>query len=207
MNIKTGLFGLGLLVAAGAVTVSCGGSDGDTDDSGGSSSTAGTSATAGSSNGGNGSGTAGSTNGTAGTTNNNGGNGNSTAGTTNNNGGNTNGGSTNNGGRDNSGGDTGFPTVDACDAAVMDGGDCMQGDDPGENAAGEVCACRRAGGQDRQWQCQDLSGGFGGEGPGGFGDATCPDNAMTGDTCEGTGLCDGQQCFCNDGDVMCFGQM
>lgn len=205
MNIKTGLFGLGLLVAAGTVTVSCGGSDGDTDDSGGSSSTAGTSATAGSSNGGSSNGTAGSTNGTAGT-NNNGGNTNGTAGTNNNNGGNT------NGGRNNQGGEGpifggGEGNIPGCPATQpMDGSDCERTQQNRFGCPYDNIVCQCQGQQDnRTWSCEEPQG-FGGAGPD-FGDATCPDNAMSGDDCEGTGLCDGQQCFCNDGNVMCFGQM
>jgi hypothetical protein len=206
MNIKTGLFGLGLLTAAGALTISCGGSDGDSDNTGGSSATAGSSnggatATAGSTNG-----TAGSTNGTAGSTN-NGGNTNGTAGTTNNNGGTT------SGGRDNNGGDGpifggGEGNVPGCPATQpAEDSECERN---GQNRFGcpygnVVCQCN--GQQDnRTWECEEPQG-FGGAGPDLPQADSCPDNAMSGDDCEGDGQCPGQACWCNDGNVFCFGGM
>jgi hypothetical protein len=189
MNIKTGLFGLGLLVAAGAAMVSCGGSDGDTDETGGSSSTAGSSS--------GGSSTAGTTNGTSGNTN-------GTAGTTNNNGGNTTGGRNNNPGGEGpvfGGGEGNVPGCPAtqpaedsdCERTMQNRFGCPYGD--------VVCQCN--GQQDsRTWSCEEPQG-FGGAGPD-FGDATCPDNAMTGQDCEGLGPCPGQDgCFCGNGNVFC----
>jgi hypothetical protein len=207
-----GLFSLGLLIAAGSLTISCGGSDEPGDES----STAGTSnAASGSSSGG--SGTSGSAT-TAGTSGNGGtsstagssnGGTSSTAGSNNNNGGTTsNGGRNNGGGGDDSGpfpgsgGDGGFD-LDACDAAVMDGGVCEQGAQACENAAGDTCFCSGQGGGDRQWNCVGFGGGDGGAGPGGLG-AECPDNAADGDECEGFGACTGQAgCSCRQGEVNC----
>ena len=213
MTMRMGLFSLGLLIAAGSLTISCGGSDDGGDDG----SKAGTSnATSGSSSGG--SGTSGSAT-TAGTSSNGGTTGN--GGTTNNGGttstagsNNNNGGTTSNGGRNNgdggddpgpfpgSGGDGGFD-LDACDAAVMDEGACEQGAQACENAAGDTCFCSGQGGGDRQWNCVGFGGGDGGAGPGGFG-AECPDNAADGDECEGFGACTGQAgCSCQQGEVNC----
>lgn len=206
MNIKTGLYGLGLLIAAGALTISCGGSDGDSDGGGGSStstagsSNAGTSSTAGTNNG-----TSGSNNGTAGSNSGTGGNG--TGGSGNNGGTNNNGGRNNNQGGDdpgpgNNGGDGPGPGIDTCGAEVMDGADCMQGDQACEAANGDLCFCRRQG-QQRQWQCAAINGGGGGEGPGGF-ETDCGANPMAGDDCDGFGLCTGSDsCGCFQGEVVC----
>jgi hypothetical protein len=215
MNMRTGLFGLGLLVVAGSLTISCGGSDDGGDDN----SKAGTSNTSsGSSSGG--SGTSGSAT-TAGTTSDGGttsnGGSNSAAGTTSDGGTTSNGGTnTGDGGDDpgpfpGAGGDGPFPgaggdggfDLDACDAAVMDGGACEQGDQACENAAGDTCFCSGQGGGDREWNCIGFGGGEGGGGPGGFG-AECPDNAADGDECEGFGACTGQAgCSCQQGEVNC----
>jgi hypothetical protein len=206
MNMRTGLFGLGLLVVAGSLTISCGGSDDGGDDN----SNAGTSnTTSGSSSGG--SGTSGSAT-TAGTTSNGGtssnGGSNSAAGTTSDGGTTSNGGTnTGDGGDDpgpcpGTGGDGGFD-LGACDAAVMDGSACEQGDEACENAAGDTCFCGGQGGGDREWNCIGFGGGEGGGGPGGF-EAECPDNAANGDECDGFGECTGQTgCYCVQGEVAC----
>lgn len=203
MKANTGLLALGLFAIAGVVTVSCGGSSDSTDNPGsaGTTSKAGTTSTAGTS-----SSTAGSGNNTAGTANNTGGTANSNGGTANNNGGRNN----------NNGGAPDFPgvggagfEVPACPADAMDGEACtrMQG---GGNAGCQVndttyCTCQ--GRNDPTWNCFDTGDlpGAGGAGTG-FGDATCPANAMTGDTCTGgPGLCAGQTCYCGqDGMTQCL---
>jgi len=198
MKRKTGLYGLGLLVTAAALSISCSGDDGD-GDSGGTSgsstsgaSTGGTPSASGNSSGGN------STSGASTA-------GNSSSGS--NNGGSNNGGS-NNGGNNNQGGDGGpdpqgggGPGGEDCPDAA-DGDDC---DRPGgfqnscTNSMDETCFC----GQNDEWTCiGDI--GQGGGGPGG-GDVTCPDNAMDDDECTGTGMCPGQQgCVCFNDTVNCF---
>ena len=213
MNTKTGLVALGLFAFASVNIVNCGGSSDDSGDTGtsgkgGSKSTAGASTTAGTgsgttagtSSGGTGSGTAGSAATTAGTS--------STGGNTGTAGNATTGGRPSNNGGDgnnNAGGDgntaPGCPVTQPTDGAM-----CMQtqGQQNGCDYGDVTCRCRRAngGGNMRTWQCDDAMGNGGA--PGGFGQATCPANAQDGDTCTGTGLCTGQQCFCAQGMTNCF---
>lgn len=205
MNKQASLFGVGLFIVAGALTVSCGGSDGGDDSNTSGSSTGGSTAgtnTAGSS-------TAGTNNNTGGTNSNTGGTNNPTAGSNNNNGGTNN----NTGGDDNGpfpeGGDTGFPGFGGegnfgC-PATQPTGECERNFSnrfgcPYDGGA-IVCECNGQQG-DREWECGEPDQGQGG-GNGGFGDVTCPDNAMTDGECTGTGLCPGQPCFCNDGELFC----
>jgi hypothetical protein len=72
----------------------------------------------------------------------------------------------------------------------------------------QTCRCQRGNGQNamRTWVCQATQNPGAGGDNGGFGQATCPDNAMTGDDCtNGPGICTGQQCFCNNqSKVQCF---
>jgi hypothetical protein len=197
MNTKTGLFAVGLAIVAGALTVSCGGSDGGDESNTSGTSMGGSSNTAGSS-------TAGTSSNTGGTSSNTGGTSSNTGGT-----------SSNTGGRNNDGGDNGFPgfggdnggpggDLEACDAAVMDGEACEQGDQACEAASGETCFCGGQGGG-REWTCVDDGGfGDGGAGPG-IPTVDCGAAPMMGDDCEGTGLCEGSEsCGCNDGEVICF---
>jgi hypothetical protein len=72
-----------------------------------------------------------------------------------------------------------------------------------------TCNCRRSGGGQgqgtRAWDCGEDDGpGAGGAGPG-LGDAVCPADAQDDDECTGAGLCEGQECFCLNGTVNCFG--
>jgi hypothetical protein len=199
---KTGLYGAGLLMAVAGLVVSCGGDDGSSDNTGGSSSTSGS--------------TSGGSTSSAGTTS----GGSSSAGTSSSSG-SSNGGSSNGGTNNQQGGDGPGPGAGGdgpggadCPAAEpMDGSEC---DRPGGFMTppctyGETqCRCQ---GQmnNREWNCGMGPGGFGGDGPGGFGgdgnfgSAECPDNAMDGDPCTGTGLCAGQQCFCDGEETNCFG--
>lgn len=196
MKANTSLLVLGLFTIAGAVTVSCGGSsDDDNDSAGGTSSTsAGTSSTS-----------AGTTSkaGTAGT------NG-SSGGTSNGAGGTGNGGRNNNGGTFNTGGffmglgGAGFD-VPSCPDGTKSGGECTP---DAEEVACQLndttfCGCRA--GDEPTWLCIDPNDfGQGGQGPGLF-EADCPDDAETGDACTGLGLCTGQQCVCGqDSKVTCF---
>ena len=199
MNTKTGILALGLFTITGVVTISCGGSSDESNNPGSS----GSSTTAGSSSAGNstgGSSSAGTTNNTAGTTNNTGGTNNNTAG-------NTSGGTMNAGG-DNTGpifggggdGATGCPATQPADGTA-----CMRGDGGflGCSYGDQVCRCTRQGQQMRSWTCDPANPGAGGDN-GGFGTATCPDNAMNGDDCTGFGQCPNQQgCFCGGGNVFC----
>jgi hypothetical protein len=211
MNMKTGLWALGMFTIAGAVTISCGGSS-DSDDTNGNT-TAGTTSTAGNGTGGS---TAGTTNSGGGTTNTTAGTSNN-AGTANNNGGNTTtGGTNNNAAGDNTGpgagGDNGGPGAGGngpmgCPATQpADGATCMRGDGGflGCTYGDQNCRCQRGNGQNamRTWQCNDANG-AGGAGPGGT--VTCPDAAMDGDDCTGIGMCPGQQgCVCFNENVNCF---
>jgi hypothetical protein len=69
----------------------------------------------------------------------------------------------------------------------------------------QVCRCTRQGQQMRSWQCDTAQNPGAGGDNGGFGDATCPDNAMDNDACTGAGPCPGQQgCFCFQEMVNCF---
>ena len=181
MKTKTGLFGLGLFFAVGALTMSCGGDDGDGDGN----SQAGTSSTSGSSGGGTAgsssagtstsAGTSSSTAGTGGTSSNGGSSGGGTSNGGTGNGGTSNGGTNNNFGGDNGfpgfGGDNGFPGFggggfgENCpDTQPTDATPC---DQPGgfQNACpydGTICVCGGQG-EDREWNC------FGGQGDGGGG--------------------------------------
>jgi hypothetical protein len=192
MKAKTSFLVLGLFTIAGAVTVSCGGSSDSDDDntSAGTTGKAGTTGNAGSSS-------------SAGTTSNNGGT--SNAGSTNNNGGTNNG---NNGGTSN-GGTMSFPSfggagfeVPGCDAGTKTGSACTAGEDQACQLNDTTyCGC-----QGTTWTCIDTDDlpGAGGGGSG-FGQATCPAAAQTGDTCSnGPGLCPDQQCICGlDDKVTC----
>jgi hypothetical protein len=205
MKTNTALLWTGLFTLAGAVTISCGGSS-DEDNGNGStagttSNTAGTtSSTAGTTGNGGTTSTGGTTSNTAGTTNNTAGTTNNTAGTNNNNGGAADPGT---GGAADPG--TGGAAADGCPASMpADGSMCMQGDSPFQGCDyGDMnCRCRRAnGGQMREWQCEAAQGAGG---AGNFGDAVCPADAQDGDPCTGTGLCAGQQCFCNNEETNCF---
>jgi len=189
MKTKTGLLALGVFTIAGAMTVSCGGSDSSDDTSAGTSSggngSAGKSSSAGTTN--NGAGTA---NNNGGTANNNGGR-NNNGGTANNNGGRNN----NLGGFDPGAGGAGIDLPD-CPATAMDGEPCTP--ENGSNNACQVdatsfCVCQ---GQDPTWICPDLGdiGAGGAGGAGGLGGAvTCPANVKSGDTCTGLGVCPGSQ--------------
>ncbi len=211
MNMKTSLFGLGLLVVTGAFTTSaCGG----TDDGGSDTSKAGTSNnTSGSASGGNS--TSGSSSTAAGTnssggTNNNGGT--DSNGGTNSTAGSNNGGSNNNGGAGNGGegpglGNGGAGVGDDCPAtAPADGTTCtrqggLQNACPYDTA---ICTCQ--GRQNREWNCTDFNGGAGGAGGG---QLECPatkpdDGAVCGET---PGFCQfaGGGCVCGrNGEWNCF---
>lgn len=194
MKTKTGLLALGVFTIAGALTVSCGGSDSSDDTP-----TAGSTGTsAGTSSGGNGS--AGKTS-SAGTTN-------SGAGTANNNGGTTNNGGTNT----NQGGAPDFPGLGGagpnlpdCPATAMAGEPCTR-----MNGGNNVCQvddttfCVCQGQPNPTWTCPDL-GDLGAGGDGGLGGTvTCPAAPKNGDTCTGLGLCPGSQtCGCGFGTVYC----
>ena len=191
MKTNTGLLALGVFALAGALTVSCGGSD-----SGDGTPTAGS---AGTSSGGTGS--AGKS-ASAGTTN--------SAGTATNSGGTTSNGGTNNGGRNPQGGfgpgagGAGLDLPD-CPTTAMDGKPCTPMD--GGNDVCQVddttfCVCQ---GQDETtWACPNL-GDIGAGGDGGLGGTvTCPAAPKNGDTCTGLGLCPGSQtCGCGFGTVYC----
>lgn len=202
MNMKTGLLGLGLFVVAGAVTISCGGSDGDSDETGGSSGT-----TAGSSTGG----SNGGSSSTAGSSNNGGSN--SNGGSSNNNGGTNSNGGTNNNNQGGEGPAAGGAGSSECPATEpMDGAECsLMGFQPPCVYGDVACTCR--GRNNRTWNCDTVNGaggagpdfGFGGAGPDIPQADSCPANAMTGDDCTGQGQCPGQQCFCANGNVFCFG--
>jgi hypothetical protein len=193
---KTGIYGVGLLVAAMSLMVSCGGDDGDNNGSGGSSSGG---SSAGKATGG--SSTSGSSSG-----------GSSTSGSSS--GGSSNGGSTSGGSNNNQGGDDGpgpgpqggdgpgpGGDLDACGAGVENGEACEAGEDePCEAGNGDTCVCN---GQQDEWICFDIGGGQGGAGPG-FDMVDCGDNPMNGDDCEGLGQCEGSDtCGCIFGNVMC----
>jgi hypothetical protein len=199
MKTKTALLAMGLFTLAGAVTISCGGSSDEDNDTGSTAGTAGTTSTAGTTGNGGTTSTAGTTS-NGGTTNNTAGTTNNTAGTTNNNGGAVDPGT---GGATDPG--AGGAAAEGCPATMpADGSMCMQGDSPlqGCDYGDTTCACRRAGGQMREWQCEDANAGAGGAG--GLGDAVCPADAMDGEPCTGTGLCAGQQCFCDGEETNCF---
>lgn len=210
MTMKTGLLALGLFTIGGALTVSCGGSS---DDGGGPNGTAGSTSSSGSGTGGS---TTAGTSATGGTST----GGTSTGGTS---AAGTSTGGTSTGGTGNAGGEgPGFPgggegpdfpgfggegNTPMCPAAQpMDGDACtLQGFldcDYGD----VTCNCRRTGGQGqdtRAWDCGEGGPGAGGAGPG-FGDAVCPENAEDDDACTGTGVCEGQSCFCFEDTVNCF---
>jgi hypothetical protein len=233
MNMKSGLLGLGLLLGAGALTISCGGKD----DENGSGNTAGK----GSGTSGSGSGVSGSGSGTAGSTANTGGSGNqgtagttSTAGTGTSTGGNSsNGGNANNGGApsggtgNNNGGaapgnNENCPATAPTDAATCDVMTGRQGCTYGNTN----CRCQRSfggpGGNDggapaepaREWNCNEIptfpgNGGAGNEGGfGSIGDVECPDAKPANmAACTGTGFCpyQGGGCVCNGTTFTCFG--
>ena len=194
MKTKTGLLAVGVFTIAGALTVSCGGSSDNTNDTSMAGST--------SANGGTSSGSKG----TAGNT--------SSAGTT------DNGGTTASGGRNNQGGfgQGGFnlgaggaaPQLPDCPAAAVDGAACtpMNG---GVNACQvdttSFCLCQ--GQTNPVWVCPDLGGLLGAGGAGGAGGllggtVTCPATAMSGDDCTGLGVCPGAEtCGCLFGKVIC----
>ena len=187
MKISNGLFGLGLFLAGGGLTISCGG-----DDNNGSNSTAGAN-TAGSGTGGSSAGTAGGGKSTGGA-----GGGSSIAGTSA--GGTSTAGTTSNGGDNGgpgAGGDMGFggdigfggaglgPDDFVCDPVPAQGSACQQGTTPCLTETG-LCRC-----QDLEWRCDE------------FGVVECPANAMTGDECTGFGQCPGQQCGCFQNNVFC----
>jgi hypothetical protein len=204
MNMKTGLFGLGLLVAAGALTISCGGGDDGGDDN----SKAGTSNNA-SGNGSGGTGTGGSS--TAGTnssggTNNNAGT-TSTAGTSNNGGTNSNGGTNNNGsaGDDNGPGEGGADGGEACPAtAPEDGTECDRAGGFQNACPYDTTVCSCQGRQNREWNCQPIGGGEGGAGPG---QVECPaTEPADGADCTGFGFCqfEDNNCACDGEEWNCF---
>jgi hypothetical protein len=188
MMTKTGLLALGVFTIAGALTLSCGGSD--------SSDGTPTAGSSGSSTGGNsGAGkpsSAGTTNSGAGTASNNGG--------TNNNGGFTTGGRNTQGGFGPGVGGAG-PDLPDCPATAIEGEPCTP---MNEISACQVddsnyCICQ---GQDPTWICPDLGDiGAGGAFGGGV---TCPANAKSGDDCTGFGLCPTvATCGCLGGSVLC----
>jgi len=228
MKTKTGLLALGLFTFTATAVVNCGGSSEDGNGStgtagkGGSSSMAGSSSkagstgstTAGTASGGADSGTTGMTSPTGGSS--------GTAGT---------------GGRPGFGGDNGFPgfggdngfpgfggdngfpgfggansfTPADCPAGTVDGGMYMRAMGQGTNACvqadGSFCTCQRAQGNGMStYRCFTAMLGAGGDN-GGFGAATCPDAAKSGDDCtDGPGACTGQnRCFCNQQNkITCF---
>lgn len=231
MNKRTGTCAVGLLLAAGALSVSCG------DDGNGGTATAGTasggSAVAGSPAGGtsSGNGSGGSTAGTGG----------KAAGGDANSGGAATAGEANAGGNDGSlggmpGESGGAPTSaggesqggmggappepTAGQGPVVDGGaggaggagaaECLAVDEApcesGVDAActnddGEFCFCFGFG-QSEEWSCVEP-GGQGGAGPGGF-SADCGANPMSDGDCDGFGPCEGSSsCFCLQGNVVC----
>jgi hypothetical protein len=203
MNMKTGLFALGFLVATGAAMVSCSGDSDSGSNGSGASSSGGSSAGNTSS--------AGTTNNTAGTNNNTGGTNNNTGGTNNNTGG-TN---TQEGGEGpgfpEGGGGFGFPQggagfgIDTCPDAA-DGDAC---DQPGgfqnacTNEGGEVCVCQGQQ-QNREWNCFGGGQGEGGAGPGGN-MADCGDTPEDGADCDGFGQCmNSENCICFQGETNCF---
>jgi hypothetical protein len=195
MSTKRSFLVLGLFATAGVVTVSCGGSDSSDGDgkAGSSSASAGTTSKAG---------TTGSTAGTS----------SSTGGTASNTGGASNtAGRNNNGGR-NTGGTQGLPNlggafeIAACEAGTMTGETCtpVQG---AQNACqlNDTTYCGCGSGDNPTWTCisTDDFPGAGGAGQGSI-EATCPDNAMTGDACTGIGLCTGPNtCACYQDQVYC----
>jgi hypothetical protein len=194
MNTKRSLLVLGLFATAGVVTVSCGGSDSSNGDgkAGSSSASAGTTSKAG---------TTGSSAGTSSS---------STGGTASNTGGASNtAGRTNNGGR-NTGGTQGLPNlggafeIAACEAGTMTGATCtpVQG---AQNACqlNDTTYCGCGSGDNPTWTCISTDDFTGAGGAGSF-EATCPDNAMTGDACTGIGLCTGPNaCACYQDKVYC----
>ncbi len=224
---KKRLCGVGLVVGALSLMVSCGGDDGGNDNTGGKGSNAGTSSggsAAGTPSGGN-SGNAGTSN-NAGTDNggsSNGGSGNGGS----SNGGSSNGGSSNGGSNNNQGGDDDpgpgpqggdGPGPQGGDGPGPQGGDgpgdpgscsagveCDQQDPPCETANGDMCFCVGFGQDDPEWVCNDFGDGQGGAGPGDF-MADCGDNPMADDECEGFGQCEGSDtCACFGGNVTCGG--
>jgi hypothetical protein len=228
MNKRTGTYAVGLLLAAGALSVSCG------DDGNGGTPTAGTSsggsAVAGSAAGGtsSGNGSGGSNAGTGGK---------AAAGDANlggaaagegNVGGNDgtnggmpgdNGGAPTSAGGESQGGMGGAPPEPtAGQGPVVDGGaggaggagaaECLAVDEApcesGVDAActnddGQFCFCF---GQSDEWNCVEV-GGQGGAGPGGF-SADCGENPTPAGDCDGFGQCHGSPaCFCLQGTVLC----
>jgi hypothetical protein len=190
MKTKTGLLALGFFTIAGALTMSCGGSDSSDGNP-----------TAGSSGKGSGGNSSAGKPSSAGTTN-------SGAGTASNNGGSTgNNGGTNDGGRNTQGGfgpglgGAGADLPD-CPATAVEGQPCTPMG--GTISACQVddsnyCICQ---GQDPTWICPDL-GDIGGGGAAGGG-VTCPANAKSGDACTGFGLCPTvATCGCLGGSVLC----
>lgn len=189
MKAKTSLLVLGLFTSAGAVTVSCGGSSDDGDNTAGSTSTsAGTSA-----------GGVGGKGSTAGSP--------SSSGTANNTGGNVSNGGTNNnfgGAFDLPGFGGAGPDVPDCPAGAMNGATCTPG---GAQAcqANDTTYCGCQPGANPTWLCIDTGDlGGGGQGPGGF-EADCPANPMSGDACTGIGFCTGGTgtCGCYQNNVIC----
>ncbi len=204
MKMKTGLWALGLFTLAGTTIVNCGGSSDDGDDTG-TSGQAGTKTTAGSSS------TGGATTaGTSSTGGNTGTAGSSTAGTGGTGTAGTNSGTagdSNQGGANDNPGAGGGDNSPGCPATMpADGSMCTQENNVrgGCDYGAMNCRCaRNGGGQMRSWQCEDANLGAGGDN-GGFGNATCPANAMDGNDCTGFGLCPGQAtCFCFQGNVNC----
>jgi hypothetical protein len=89
----------------------------------------------------------------------------------------------------------------------MDGAACtpMQGQFGCQLTETTFCGCQ--GQADTKWRCVDTTNlpGAGGAGPN-IPEATCPENAMSGDDCSnGPGACTGQRCYCTpDNKVMCY---
>lgn len=217
MNMKTGLTGLGLFVAAGLLTISCGGTS-DSDDS----------PTAGKGSGGSSAGSATGGSPAAGGKNSggtpNGGTNPSNAGTgpgpgpggggdgpgPGPGGGGDGPGPGNNGGAGNNPACPAAQPTDAEVCTVMTG---FQGCDYGA----VNCRCRQMGGGQnamRAWDCNEEGGGFGGfpnvgqGGDGSIGDVECPEaRPQTDDVCTGTGFCpyQGGGCVCAEGAFTCFG--
>jgi hypothetical protein len=201
--MRTSLIGVVLVLSGVAITVSCGGDDGDNDNGSGASNTGATSS---------GGSSAGNTNG--GTNSDNGGS-NTTQGGDGNPAGGAPGSPQGGQGNGEGGGDFSFGgafSVDQCEASVMNGGDCESM--PGQGPAtcqddSQICICLQS-----NWNCIDTSGqgggtsfpGFGGQGPM---PVECPDaRPETGESCSGFGFCpyDGGNCICDlfSGSWQCF---
>jgi hypothetical protein len=189
------VYGLGLFVAAAALSISC--SDGESgNDNGGNAgsstsgaSTGGTPGASGNSSGGN------STSGASTA-------GNTSSGSTN--GGSTNGGSNNPQGGEDNGPDPqggGGPGGAECPATQPeDDSDCDRPFNAPDCEYGDVtCECDGFG-NNRSWSCDEDGGGMGGGGPGGGLMVDCGDNPMDGGDCEDNGICMGNSgCFCFNG--------